>query len=196
MVIVASLFATVNTLRYGNGMDKKLNRQGWLTAGLQALAESGPDGLKIMPIAGQLRVTKGSFYWHFENLDAYRQAVLAEWERHYTGDAIRSLEDHPLDARTKLHTWIVGAAHADLRLERAIRAWSLHHPETGVVRQRVDTERIGYLCKLLRGVGWPDEEADTLARWAYGAWVGYATLDGPGFTDRQLGLIVERLLPI
>lgn len=176
-------------------MDEKLNRQRWLTAGLQALAEAGPDALRIMPIAEQLQVTKGSFYWHFKNLEDYRTAVLDEWERYYTGEAIASLDNDRLDPKEKLRTWIVGATYADLRLERAVRSWSLHHPAVTKVRKRVDVERIGFLVKLLGDVGWPPEAAQTLGQWAYCAWLGYATLDEVEFSDRQLKLILSRLMP-
>jgi AcrR family transcriptional regulator len=195
MVMLAPSFAFVNTMRYGDGMDEKLNRQGWLRAGLQALAEGGPDALRIMPIAEQLQVTKGSFYWHFKNLDAYRTAVLEEWERHYTGEAIASLEHDRMAPAEKLRTWIVGATYADLRLERAVRSWSLNNPAVTAVRRRVDGERIGFLVKLLGDVGWPAETARTLGQWAYCAWLGYATLDDVTFSDRQLKLILARLMP-
>ena len=195
MVIVAPAFAFVNTVRYGGAMDDKLNRHRWLTAGLQALAESGPEALRIMPIAEQLQVTKGSFYWHFKNLEDYRTAVLDEWERHYTGDAIASLDHDRLAPADKLRTWIVGAAYADLRLERAVRAWSLNNPAVGAVRRRVDAGRIDFLVKLLGDVGWPPETARTLGQWAYCAWLGFATLEEVAFSDRQLELVLARLMP-
>jgi AcrR family transcriptional regulator len=190
----ASIVAIVNTVRYGSVMDEKLNRQRWLTAGLQTLAEVGPEGLRIMPIAEQLGVTKGSFYWHFKNLEDYQNAVLAEWERCYTGDAIQCLEKEQLDPKTKLQTWIIGAAYSDFRLERAIRSWSSNHPAVREIRARVDSDRINYLIKLLREVGWSKEDAHTLGPWTYCAWVGYATLDDVSLSEKQLKLILSILL--
>lgn len=176
-------------------MNDKLNRHRWLTAGLQTLAQAGPQALRIMPIAEQLQVTKGSFYWHFKDLEDYRTAVLEEWERHYTGDAIAALDHDRLEPRQKLRTWIVGATYADLRLERAVRLWALSNPAVTAVRQRVDAKRIDFLDKLLCGVGWAPQTARTLARWAYCAWLGYATLDEVKFTDHELDLILSRLIP-
>ena len=193
--MIASCFAFVNTIRYGVGMDTKLNRHRWLTAGLQALAEAGPEALRIMPIAERLQVTKGSFYWHFKNLEDYQAAVLEEWERHYTGEAIASLDHDRIEPREKLRTWVIGATYADLRLERAVRSWALNSAIVNTVRRRVDGERIEFLVKLLCGVGWPPETARTRGQWAYCAWLGYATLDEVEFTDRQIGLILSRLMP-
>lgn len=195
MVIIALPFAFVNTLGYGGGMDEKLNRQRWLTAGLQTLAESGPEALRIMPIAAQLQVTKGSFYWHFKNLEDYRTAVLDEWERYYTGDAIACLDHDGIEPNEKLRTWIVGAAYADLRLERAVRSWALNNPAVTEVRKRVDAKRIAFLIKLLGDVGWPPASAQTLGQWTYCAWLGFAALDDARFTDQQLKLILSRLIP-
>lgn len=195
MVIIASRLVTVNTLGYGNNMDDRLNRQRWLSAGLQALANDGPDGLRIMPIAEQLGVTKGSFYWHFKNLEDYRAAVLEEWERCYTQEAIEYLEKDNADPATKLRTWITGAAYADFKLDRAIRSWSLSNPAVREVRARVDQDRIHYLTRLLRAVGWSKDEAVTLGQWTYCAWVGYAALEGQVTTEKQLRLILSILMP-
>ena len=176
-------------------MDKKLNRQRWLAAGLETLAGQGPEGLRIMPIALQLGVTKGSFYWHFQNLEAYQSALLEEWETLYTQEGIRFLENDNSDAPTKLRTWITGAAYADVKLDRAIRSWSLNNQAVREVRARVDADRIACLIKLLRGVGWSKEEALALGEWTYCAWVGYATLDRAAATEKQIKLILTLLTP-
>lgn len=176
-------------------MDDKLNRQRWLTAGLQALANEGPEGLRIMPIAEQLRVTKGSFYWHFNNLNEYQAALLEAWEKSYTQEAIHCLENDKADPASKLRTWITGAAYVDFKLDRAIRSWSLNNPAVQEVRARVDQDRIDYLAKLLKAVGWSKDEALTLAQWTYCAWVGYAMLEGASTTEKQLRLILSILTP-
>lgn len=36
--------------------------------------------LKVERLARELRVTKGSFYWHFKNRDELRELLLREWE--------------------------------------------------------------------------------------------------------------------
>jgi hypothetical protein len=118
-----------------------------------------------------------------------------EWERLYTQEAINWIESDNKDPGTKLRTWITGAAYSDFKLDRAIRSWSLVNPGVREVRMRVDQERIDYLAKLLRGIGWSKEEALTLGQWTYWAWVGYATLDGAAATEKQLKLIFSILEP-
>lgn len=193
MISVAVAF--VNTSWYGCAMNVKKNRQSWLNAGLQELAEKGPGGLRIMPIADQLGVTKGSFYWHFKNLEEYQLALLEEWENSHTQQAIECVESMGGEAGTKLRHWLLGSVAADFTLERSIRIWSLVHGDAKEKQTRVDQKRIDYLSTLLLGVGWSKEEASTLGRWAFWAWVGYSTIEGPPVTQNQIKLILDVLTP-
>ncbi len=42
-------------------------RTSWIDEGLRALAAGGPDTVRIEPLAEALGVTKGGFYWHFDD---------------------------------------------------------------------------------------------------------------------------------
>ncbi len=176
-------------------MDDKQNRQSWLNAGLQTLASKGAEGLRVMLIAEQMGVTKGSFYWHFKDLEDFQTALLEEWERCHTQQAIEWVESIGGDAQTKLKNLFIGSASADFTLARAIRAWSLTHPKTQEIQMRVDEQRLAYLEQLLRGVGWSQNEATVLARWSYCAFIGYATLTGPNVNHEQLALVLSILVP-
>src|SRR5271170_6768737 len=89
MARLSPSLAPVNTPRYGSDMsDSKMSRESWFDAGFERLAAHGPQGLRIMAIAKDMGVTKGSFYWHFKDLREYRTALLAEWERRFTEDNI------------------------------------------------------------------------------------------------------------
>ena len=56
-------------------------RSSWIDAGLSALAAGGPDAVRIEPLAKALGVTRGGFYWHFENRRALLDEMLDTWER-------------------------------------------------------------------------------------------------------------------
>lgn len=195
MESIVSIFAPVNTLRYGNAMEDKLNRDHWLNAGLQALAAEGPEGLRIMSIAQQLGVTKGSFYWHFQNLDDYQSALLDEWEQRHTQQIIHYVEGKGGDALTKLRNLMSVTVSADARLAQAIRSWANTNPKVKSALGRVDQTRLGYLVGLLRAFGWTDDKAETLARWAYCALIGHFSLQGPPIIAEQIELILQTLTP-
>ena len=47
-------------------------RSSWIEEGLRALAAGGPDAVRIELLAQALGVTRGGFYWHFDD----RRALL------------------------------------------------------------------------------------------------------------------------
>ena len=73
MVTLVRDVATVNTVPYGS-MSMRLSRQEWIDAGLKAMARDGVDAVRIERLAAALKVTKGSFYWHFKDRDALLEA--------------------------------------------------------------------------------------------------------------------------
>jgi AcrR family transcriptional regulator len=59
----------------------------WLQAGYTVLAEQGVRALKVERLCQHLGVTRGSFYWHFENMDGYRAALVESWIRSWNASA-------------------------------------------------------------------------------------------------------------
>ncbi len=59
---------------------RQLGREDWITAGVAALVARGAAGFRVEPVARDLGVSKGSFYWHFRDRNAWRDAVLGWWE--------------------------------------------------------------------------------------------------------------------
>src|ERR1700736_2378950 len=77
-------------------------RASWIDGGLRALAAGGPDAVRIEPLAEALGVTKGGFYWHFEDRRALLEEMLDTWERVVIDEAIERVEGDGGDARAKL----------------------------------------------------------------------------------------------
>jgi AcrR family transcriptional regulator len=59
---------------------QQLDREAWIKAALDILAEKGLDGIRVEVLAKRLRVTKGSFYWHFKDRRDLLDAVLETWK--------------------------------------------------------------------------------------------------------------------
>ena len=54
------------TWMYGDLVaDRRLDREDWIAAGLGALERGGVEAVAVVPLARELGVTRGSFYWHF-----------------------------------------------------------------------------------------------------------------------------------
>ncbi|MCB6176924.1 TetR/AcrR family transcriptional regulator [Rhodobacter sp. Har01] len=58
----------------------QLGREDWIEAGLAVLCSQGHAALRVEATARRLGVSKGSFYWHFRDRSAWRDALLGYWE--------------------------------------------------------------------------------------------------------------------
>ena len=124
-------------------------RRRWIEEALQALAAGGPDAVRIEPLAKSLGVTRGGFYWHFEDRGALLSEMLDTWERAATDEVIERVERQGGDARAKLRR--AGAltfSDGLLPIDLAVRAWSRHDPAVAERLRRVDNRRMGYLREL------------------------------------------------
>ena len=59
---------------------QQLDRAAWIKAAFDVLADKGLDGIRVEVLAKRLKVTKGSFYWHFKDRRDLLDAVLETWK--------------------------------------------------------------------------------------------------------------------
>src|SRR5713101_534872 len=101
-------------------------RSSWIEEGLRALAAGGPDAVRIEPLARALGVTRGGFYWHFDDRRALLEEILDTWERVGVDEVIERVEREGGDASAKLQRLSALAASSEepLRIDLAIRDWA------------------------------------------------------------------------
>jgi len=151
---------------------KKLTKENWLTAGLETLAQQGPQALKAEPLSRALNTTKGSFYWHFKDVPAFQSEILEIWAAQATEYFVQHLAMEttaPLQLRRLGHPSESSGSSTPLDLEAAMRAWAIGDHTVSNVIAKVDTQRTRYLTDLLKQLGVTDE---SFAVVLYGAWVG------------------------
>jgi len=127
-------------------------RSRWIDEGLRALAAGGPDAVRIESLAQKLGVTKGGFYWHFNDRQALLEEMLDTWERKVVDEAINRVEGETGDARAKLRRLFVLAASLGhlAKAELAIRDWARRDKTVGEHINRVDNRRMDYMRSLYR----------------------------------------------
>jgi AcrR family transcriptional regulator len=132
----------------------------WVEEGLRALADGGPDAVRIEPLAQALGVTKGGFYWHFADRGALLGEVLDAWERANLEAVIERVERDGGDARARLRRLSALAfSHTEaLRTDLAVRDWARRDPAVAERVRRVDNRRMEYLRGLFGAID-PDPEA-------------------------------------
>lgn len=161
--------AIVNTSLYGNGMTNRLTKENWLHHGLETLALKGANALKADPMAKTLNVSRGSFYWHFQDIDDFHDGVIDLWQHRATTRVIKVTEDRGGD---RLHQLIAWTFNSDNRLERAVRAWATQNDRVATTVASVDDQRVRYLGELLRAIGATEQDSRIRARFLYWAYLG------------------------
>jgi AcrR family transcriptional regulator len=125
-------------------------RSRWIDVGLDALSAGGPDAVRIEILARALGVTKGGFYWHFDDRGALLDEMLDTFERVGVDEVIERVERDGADARAKLRRlFAVSSGRGKwLKIELAIRDWARRDRAVERRLRRVDNRRMDYLRSL------------------------------------------------
>ncbi len=186
-------------------MERKpaLTREAWILAAFRALTKSGPQALKAEPLARDLKVSKGSFYWHFKNIDALKQAMIAHWRQVATAEIIAEItrsEQAPRAALSRLLVLSVvprSAPFGGRATEAAIRDWGRYESFVQQAIEAVDAQRLRFVAGLMEQYGLPPKEAAQKARLLYGALIGLEalSLSGKDHVGDDLQMLLAALLP-
>ena len=149
-------------------------RSRWIEEGLRALAAGGPDAVRIEPLARALGVTRGGFYWHFDDRRALLAEILDTWERVSVDEVIERVEGEGGHARAKLRrlSAFAGSSDEPLRTDLAVRDWARRDPTVAERLRRVDNRRMDYLRSLF-GAFCPDaDDVEVRCMVFYSLWIG------------------------
>jgi AcrR family transcriptional regulator len=175
----------------------RLSREAWLDEGLKQLREHGAEALTIDQLTRRLGVTKGSFYHHFRNREEYSQALLALWEEKLTRQLIEASSRGRDFSEKNLKLIQMTEQLTDSQLEVAIRAWAQQDPLAMSYQERVDRQRVEYLCELFRLVIDDEELVEAMALIRYSFYIGAQQIR-PALSREQhirlLHLLQEKLL--
>jgi AcrR family transcriptional regulator len=165
----------------------RLSVDDWIHQGYEIVAEEGLAALKVDRLCDRLGVTKGSFYWHFDDLPAYRAALVAQWERLRDEDLVRLDDMAALPPRKRLSQMmseLVTAPH--WTMERAMREWARSDKAVGASLRAADRALVAKLRQALLDGGFDDDDADLRANALFAAGVGFIHLSGPAPSARQV----------
>ncbi len=138
---------------------RRLTREDWAEAALEAIARGGLEAVAVEPIAAKLGATKGSFYWHFKNRDALLEAALKVWEQRKTDAVIEFLaRERDPARRLKMLISVAYERGPSERVETALLSRSDNRIAVRTMR-RVAERRLDYLTQQLEALGWDPNEA-------------------------------------
>ncbi|KJZ18611.1 TetR/AcrR family transcriptional regulator [Loktanella sp. S4079] len=151
----------------------------WINAAYDALIDKGVDGVKILPLAETLGLSRTSFYWFFENRKQLLAALIERWEARTTEALIRATSDYAAtetEAMLNVISTFLSEDVFDTRLELAVRAWAQQDADVLRRLQEADQCRLDSLREMLMRWGHSDEDADVRARTIYLVQVGYISM--------------------
>jgi AcrR family transcriptional regulator len=152
-------------------------RSAWVAEGLRALAASGPDAVRVEPLAKALGVTKGGFYWYFGDRNALLGELLDTWEREMVREVIARVDGEGGDARARLRRLFAIADTAEgmtanLGTDLAVRDWARRDPAVAERLRRVDNQRMDYLRSLYGAICADDDEVEVRCTISFALWIG------------------------
>lgn len=155
------------------------SREGWLEAAYAALVREGIDAVKILPLAEQLKLSRTSFYWFFQNRDELLAALADMWEARTTRPLTAATRDYA-ETETEAMLNVIGCflrpETFDAKLEFAMRGWGLTDPAIMARIARADAERLAALTDMLIRWGHAPDDADVRARTVYLVQIGYISM--------------------
>ena len=143
----------------GQSHSERLSREDWISAAWKMLGEYGFEGVRIEPLARNLGVTKGSFYWHFRDRQDLIEALLDRWFLGWDtqiSEQFLSLVD-PAERIWALFESVIGRSIGGQTV--ALRL--LSHTNVDIERriEKRDHQRLSFLMDQLQAIGFSSSEA-------------------------------------
>jgi len=139
---------------------KTLTKDDWLRAAMELLRTHGIGGVRVLTLAQNLHVSRGSFYWHFEDRRDLLDSMLDWWDREMTDTVIELDKAGRTSPQKRLMTMAEHLLATDLnRYDSAVRSWALGDKKAKNALRRVIRKRLDYVSSLFEEAGFTPGEA-------------------------------------
>jgi AcrR family transcriptional regulator len=148
-----------------NELAPRFHKEAWLSAAMEVLAREGQAKLRVDNLAGQLGVTKGSFYHHFKGRDDFVQSLLGYWSRTFTDNVIAAASALEASPEERLLDVMRMIEREGLdRYDIAFRSWAAQDPSVAKGVRKVDLARYRFIRSLFAEMGFEDTELEDRVR--------------------------------
>jgi AcrR family transcriptional regulator len=170
----------------------------WIRAATARFAQEGIEAVRVEVLARDLRVSKGSFYWHFRDREDLLNTMLAHWE----GEETAWLHEAAGGEKSAAARWAnLVERSADTqrcRFEAALRSWAWRDDRIAGRVAAVEKAGREFIAQVLRDVGFAPRAADSwadLAQLVYLGWLDRSTRDAEfRLAGRGLGEFLSELV--
>ncbi|GAY18508.1 TetR/AcrR family transcriptional regulator [Mycobacterium sp. shizuoka-1] len=160
----------------------------WVEAGFSLLAADGVKGLTLDRLCRRVGATKGSFYWHFTDLSAYRSALVDTWASLHDSERAAFAANAGLPPRERL-TRMMGVllSQRHWTLERAMREWARSDESVAAAVAAADRRVRQAVRQAYLDDGFGSEDAQVRADATFAAGVGLLHLSASAPDDGAAG---------
>jgi AcrR family transcriptional regulator len=166
--------------RYAKGRrGARLGADDWIDRANELLIDENIRGVRIAALCQRLRVTKGSFYWHFESRRDLLDAILQAWRKKNTLNVMSRIVSFTAPLRSiaiLLSLPRRPISQRGARVEMSVRDWARRDRNTFRSLQEIDTIRLRAFEQLFRRQGFEAREAKSRAYIAYTIMMGDSIL--------------------
>ncbi len=168
----------------------RLNRDDWITIARKALIASGIDDVKVDVLARRLKVTRGSFYWHFKHRQELLDALLADWVANNRRELAAVEQRAEAGARGLLELFKVwlGEDPNYPAFDIAIRVWGRKSRDVARLVREIDEAWIALFQQIFLRSGLAAAEAFVRARIVYFHQIGYYALSISESLEERISL--------
>lgn len=186
-----------------NAKKKSLTAEDWQEAALNVIAHQGVGAVAVEPLARELGVTKGSFYWHFSNrMDLVKQA-LKRWR--INDNKLIEKNILPIkNPKKRLLAWFqLSAEPIQSHLIYSTLLADRSHAMISKLLKEITLERLAHLQKSYKEMGYDNAKAKSQSLLAYSVYVGflhmaktlYGALPGSQFAEDYAKFVADQLIP-
>ena len=159
----------------------RVSKQSWIDSARKALFSGGIDRVKIDLLARKLKVTRGSFYWHFKNRADLLNTLIEDWKENNTKPMLDAIELSGRNGDKNDFNYFCDLLMEEKKylpkFDSAMRDWARHDKKVAQLVKEVDNTRIDALTKMFTNYGFEPNEAFIRARVTYYHQVGYYALN-------------------
>jgi AcrR family transcriptional regulator len=161
---------------------KRLTKNDWIEAAMNVLVSGGGiSHVRVDKLAHELKITRGSFYYHFNNREELLTAMVDKWRTNATESVISSLRFKHSDPKEQLISLsalpLKGKRAFDAAsTELALRAWARRDKLAKSTLAEVDKYRVSFIESLFTEINNDKQKSEDLSFLFYSYLLGLSFL--------------------
>jgi AcrR family transcriptional regulator len=155
---------------------ERSSRDDWLREALNLLGEKGLKSITFESLCKRLKLTKGSFYWHFKGRAELLSGMAERYATSHHDEFYKSFERRGLNDHEQLEELAKETFNRIGRIDHAMRLWAETSEKTRTAVLKSDKKNLAFLEERLKNIGLPVEKVELFSRLQYALAVGlYST---------------------